>query len=264
WSPINNGLENGFGVFALALAIDPQTPTTLYVATFDGGFKSTNGGAEWRPSNNGLPAFSLIFTLVIDSQDPTTLHAGTDGDGVFKSTDGGSSWRVMKDGLTNQTVRELAISPSGTCLHASTLASVFDFATRPDANCTSASLVSAVLPASRSVQLGHTATAFATVINAGSFGGRAAVNASLAGSGDGAGITCGITQLTGAPTPFTFQTTDPDTNQLIGTRNTAVNIPPFGRQTFLISFETPFSVPSTEVQFGFNCTNTDLAPTIPG
>ena len=45
----------------LALAIDPQTPTTVYAAaTFgshalkSGVFKSTNGGAEWRAVNSGL------------------------------------------------------------------------------------------------------------------------------------------------------------------------------------------------------------------
>src|SRR2546422_5588025 len=39
-------------LFRSTLAIDPETPATLYAGTFTGGvFKSTNGGGRWSAVN---------------------------------------------------------------------------------------------------------------------------------------------------------------------------------------------------------------------
>jgi len=52
WSGSSTGLTN---TSVNILAIDPQTPTTLYVGTNGGGvFKSTDGGAHWSDMNTGL------------------------------------------------------------------------------------------------------------------------------------------------------------------------------------------------------------------
>src|SRR5262245_51170694 len=94
-------------------------------------------------------------------------------------------------------------------------AGIFSFAMRLDAECLPPPpLVAAVLPASRSVQAGTAATAFASVINE-AFPGAASRAIGAAGLGV-EGVTCGITQLTGLPTPFTFQATDAATNQPMG------------------------------------------------
>ena len=86
------------GECVYALAINPETPDTLYAGTDGGGvFKSTDGGTNWTAMNNGLtnPA---INALAINPQTPDTLYAGTDGGGVFKSTNGGMNWILI--GLT--------------------------------------------------------------------------------------------------------------------------------------------------------------------
>ena len=94
-----------------ALAIDPQTPTTLYAGTDSGGvFKSTDGGASWSAVNNGLTA-AWVLALAIDPQTPTTLYAGTYGGEVFKSTNGGASWSAVNNDLTAAWVWDLAIDP---------------------------------------------------------------------------------------------------------------------------------------------------------
>ena len=93
-----------------ALAIDPQTPTTLYAGTWDGVFKSTDGAATWSEFNAGL-THTDVYALAIDPQTPTTLYAGTWGGGVFKSTNGGAHWSALNAGLTNTYVRALAIDP---------------------------------------------------------------------------------------------------------------------------------------------------------
>src|SRR5204862_542220 len=83
-----------------ALAIDPQTPTTLYLRAYRRVYKSTDGGGRWALVNTSLPSSYLsVQNLVIDPQTPTTLYAGTFGDGVFKSTDGGGGWNAVNTGL---------------------------------------------------------------------------------------------------------------------------------------------------------------------
>jgi hypothetical protein len=69
-------------------------------------------------------------------------------------------------------------------------------------------LLAAVLPSSRSVQVGRPATAFATVLNTGS----------------AAATACAIAPLCGFPVNFAYQTTDPRTNALTGSPNTPVDI----------------------------------------
>ena len=92
-----------------ALAIDPQTPTTVYAGIWGGGvFKSTNGGASWSAINNGLT--ENVKVLAIDPQTPSTVYAGTEY-GVFKTTNGGANWNAINNGLTSTNVQALAIDP---------------------------------------------------------------------------------------------------------------------------------------------------------
>ena len=76
--------------------------------------------------------------------------------------------------------------------------------------------------------------------------------------------TCGITQLTGAPTPFTFQAVDPTTNQPIALVNTPVDIGAASSQKFSVTLTPSAPICPTDIQFGFNCTNTGLADIITG
>jgi photosystem II stability/assembly factor-like uncharacterized protein len=88
------GIEGGS---ISALAVDPQSPETVFAGTDRGLFKSTDGGGSWRPLTNGLGAKSLV-SLAIAPADPQTVYAGT-GLGVFKTTNGGASWRAVNEGL---------------------------------------------------------------------------------------------------------------------------------------------------------------------
>ena len=108
-----------------------------------------------------------------------------------------------------------------------------------------AALVAAVLPSSRSVQVGTPATAFATVINPG------------VGTAHGVGITLN----TGVPATFTYQTTDPATNQVTGTPDTPVDIPPGKSQTFVVALTPTSPFAPTDVAFAFGGGN---APVLSG
>jgi hypothetical protein len=105
-------------------------------------------------------------------------------------------------------------------------------------------LVAAVLPSSRSVQVGTTATAFATIINAGS----------VMATG------CGLSLLTSLPVTFAYQTTDPATNQVTGSPNTPVDISAGAAQSFVFALTPSAAIAPTDVQLSFGCTNTNPAP----
>jgi hypothetical protein len=111
-----------------------------------------------------------------------------------------------------------------------------------------AALQAAVLPGSASVQVGNTATAFASVINA----------------GPGIASSCSIAPVTSIPATFTYQTTNPATNALTGTANTPVDIAQGATQSFVIAFALTDVIPSTDVLLTFGCANASPAPPIVG
>jgi matrixin len=107
---------------------------------------------------------------------------------------------------------------------------------------------SAVLPSSRSVQVGVPATAFATIINAGSDTIKS----------------CGISNMSFIPANFDYQTTDPATNAVVGSPNSPVDIAAGAFQTYILSFIPTSPFAPTDVQMSFNCANAAPAPIITG
>src|SRR5262249_30881316 len=108
-------------------------------------------------------------------------------------------------------------------------------------------IAASVLPGSRSVQVGTTATTFAGMVVAG-----------------GGGVACGIALANNVPATFQYQTTDPATNQPTRTPNTPVNIAAGTFQTFIISIPPTSPFPPTDVAFNFSCFNTGSAQTLSG
>jgi pimeloyl-ACP methyl ester carboxylesterase len=104
--------------------------------------------------------------------------------------------------------------------------------------------LAAVLPSSRSVQVGATATAFATIINL----------------GPGVATNCEITPLSSVPALFAYQTTDPATNQVTGSATTPVDVAVGAAQSFVIAFTPTAAFLPTDVHLSFHCANSDRAP----
>jgi virginiamycin B lyase len=109
-------------------------------------------------------------------------------------------------------------------------------------------LVASVLPTSRSVQVGHVATVFASIVNS--------RNSALAD--------CRIVPNTFVNGFFSYQTTDPATNALTGSPNTSVAISAKGVQTFVIAMLAGAPYPSTNGQFSFICDGVAAAAPIVG
>lgn len=116
-------------------------------------------------------------------------------------------------------------------------------------------LAAAVLPGSRTIVEGATATVFATMINAGP---TAQANCQIAIPGPD----------TVGTLAFTYQTTDPHTNAPTGTPNTPVTIPGNGgSQSYVLSFESPIDTLLLGVQLNFGCLQNGVmqaAPIVPG
>lgn len=109
-------------------------------------------------------------------------------------------------------------------------------------------LVAAVLPGSRSVQLGATATAFATIIN----------------SGSTTATFCAIAPVSAVGGIFHYRPTDPTTNAVIGSLDTPIDIPAGAAQSFVFAITPGAPSAPTTVQLGFACSNADAAVSIQG
>jgi photosystem II stability/assembly factor-like uncharacterized protein len=100
--------------------MDPRNPDVMYVTDgYAGVFKSTNGGQDWFPINNGIPPYFgpsndviPVFSLTIDPNHPDTLWAGLQyNSGIFRSDDGGETWKNMNKG--NNGIIEKSLSTRG-------------------------------------------------------------------------------------------------------------------------------------------------------
>jgi len=70
--------------------------------------------------------------------------------------------------------------------------------------------------------------------------------------------------LTSLPATFSYQTTNPATNQITGSPNTPVNIAAGAAQSYVFALTPSAPIAPTDVQFSFDCTNTIPASIISG
>jgi hypothetical protein len=109
-------------------------------------------------------------------------------------------------------------------------------------------IVSAVLPASRSVQVGASATVFASIANAGA---QPATG-------------CSIAAASAIPATVGYQTTSAATNQASGAPNTPADIPVGKSQSFIITVTPTAAIPATDVAFDMQCATAPAAPSTVG
>ena len=109
-------------------------------------------------------------------------------------------------------------------------------------------LFSSVLPTSRSVQVGRTATAFASLINA--------------GLADAVGCEIRLPETLAAD--FFYRITDSSTNEGIGEANQAVDIPAGTTQSFVFGITPSEEFSATEVALDFRCAGGRNAPSFVG
>ena len=80
-------------------------PKSILAGSFGKGvFRSTDGGATWAPSSQGLATTEVTSLAPVKSD----VLAGTYGGGVFRSSDQGATWTGSSDGLEDLEVQALA------------------------------------------------------------------------------------------------------------------------------------------------------------
>jgi photosystem II stability/assembly factor-like uncharacterized protein len=195
------------------------------------------------PDGADASSCGALGPIVPDPVDTTMFYTGG-GCGVLRASNSGAQMVAMDLGLPlNLKVVALAITPSASDLYAGSQGGGvyrFTFADSP--------LAAAVLPSSRSVEVGTTATAFATIINA----------------SQGAASGCALAMSTSLPATFLYQTTNPATNALAGSPNTPVNIAAGSAQTFLFALTPTAAFNPIDAQLDFDCTGVTPVTVLPG
>jgi len=119
WFAVTDGITtlSGNPPSIRQVAIDPQSPGTVYAAGSGEIHKSTDGGSSWNTF-----FFSGVEerSLVIDPSDPRNLYLAA-SNGIERSIDGGENWTAVNNGLTFSRVYDIAIDANlGNVLYAAT------------------------------------------------------------------------------------------------------------------------------------------------
>lgn len=99
------------------IAIDPQNPNIMYIATGDGDggdtysigvLKSVDGGQTWNPTGltYQLTSSRYIYRLIIDPVNPNVLIAACNN-GLFRTSDSGATWSLRRSG----NIKEVKFKP---------------------------------------------------------------------------------------------------------------------------------------------------------
>jgi photosystem II stability/assembly factor-like uncharacterized protein len=90
------------------IAIDFNNHMNVYIATYEGIYKSIDGGINWNWSGEGIGSAN-VSSIVINPDNHKTLFASCTY-GVYRSDDSGASWKSL--GLKDNYIKTLAINPA--------------------------------------------------------------------------------------------------------------------------------------------------------
>ena len=230
-----NVVGNRFITLNSAELYDPVTGTwsvtgSLNIARSDHSAALLSNGKVLVAAGQIFASWPLITLNSAELYDPAT-----------------GTWSVTANLGTPRRAHTATLLPNGKVLVAGgdnegalAAAELYDFPSNP--------LIAAVLPSSRSVQIGTPATAFATIINA----------------GQETATGCAISPITNIPATFNYQTTSLATNQITGSPNTPVDILAGAAQSFVLALTPTAAIAPTDIQLSFDCANTEPAPVISG
>jgi photosystem II stability/assembly factor-like uncharacterized protein len=92
WERLMSGLPDA--VEARTIVIAPKSPDTVYVGTQSGPYRSSDAGNTWQKL--ALPGKeTLVWSILLDAEDPRMIYVGTQGTTMYRSRDGGESWTEL-------------------------------------------------------------------------------------------------------------------------------------------------------------------------
>lgn len=225
----------------------------------------SGNGSGWGGGSNWGPDWGPNW---VDPADPAGSVVGPNGElytlsgtRSYTSPVDGSVWKAGVLSLSDQSGMSSTIifdEASGVILEFDATGGSFNLHANfkavtgaslpPSGGSASTQLVSAVLPASRSVEVGAPATAFATVINDGTV--------------DATG--CSLSLGANIPASFSFQAADPTTNGTIATPNTPVTIPAGGSGSFIFAIRPNAAFDAEQIAITAGCSNAAAAQVTKG
>ncbi len=121
WEKANNGLvpatlvKSSRALGVTVIQVDPHDSATVYSATMNGLYKSTDHAESWTRIGASLPD-QMISAMVLDRTRTNVLYVASRA-GVHESSDGGVAWKPKNVGFASLNIRSLVQSPT----HAGTL-----------------------------------------------------------------------------------------------------------------------------------------------
>lgn len=114
WEEANEGITNTY-----VQALTAGNGGILYAGIdFGGGvYKSSDGGESWEARSEGIMN-NTLQDLLVASDNPEVVYAGTYSQGAFRTLNGGGKWSQINEGLLDLSVWSLAAS--STTLYAGT------------------------------------------------------------------------------------------------------------------------------------------------
>ena len=107
WALANTGFAEQ--TYVAALKVHPANPRTLYAATGDGVYKSTNGAANWTQVYAGY-----VLNIEISPSDGNVIYAI--GNELYVSVDGGANWVVRQLPIIGNIRSAMVVHPGNPAL----------------------------------------------------------------------------------------------------------------------------------------------------
>jgi photosystem II stability/assembly factor-like uncharacterized protein len=78
-----------------SVALDPINPEIIYAGTYHLPWKSTDGGAHWKPVHEGMIDDSDVMSILVDRAHPRRVYASACS-GIYLSEDGAALWHKIQ------------------------------------------------------------------------------------------------------------------------------------------------------------------------
>jgi photosystem II stability/assembly factor-like uncharacterized protein len=107
------------------VAIDPRSRDRIFVGTWRQGYRTDDGGKNWKLINGGMVLDTDMFEITIDRDNPDNMWVATCG-WVYGTTNRGDMWTRYRDGFNNRRVHDIEIDPCDKdSLYAGTVAGLY-------------------------------------------------------------------------------------------------------------------------------------------
>jgi photosystem II stability/assembly factor-like uncharacterized protein len=73
----------------------PDNASIIYAGTYNGPYRSDDGGESWHRFDNDLPIASILMIIAQSARDPARVYCGARRGQVFGTDDEDASWRAV-------------------------------------------------------------------------------------------------------------------------------------------------------------------------